>query len=295
MNPGELIRLAVLNAGGTTIAETLYAEEMYVALNMLSGLIAQWQRKRWLVWDLTETIVLASGAASYSVGPTGAFPIARPDRIESAFARIIPPAVIAGVFVNNGGILTVSGSSLPSSPTGLLGGAYWNNGGVVSIVAGSPGTAGPGYVDLQLGLIQSREDYNRIALKSMASVPMGVFYDSAYPVGQLYFWPIPLAAAYELHIFTKATLPYVADLTTDISLPPEYVQALMYQMAVMLRPLFGLPSDPALLANARASLNTIRVANTQIPTLQMPAGLPRGRNNSGVSADVNPSFQTGWW
>lgn len=294
MSPGELIRLAMLNAGGVAIADSLYAEEMYVGLNMLSGLIAQWQRKRWLTWDLAETIVLSSGAASYTVGPTGNFPIARPDAIESAFARLIPSASIAGVFVNNGGILTISGSSLPTSPSGLGGGAYWNNGGVVSIVSGAPTTTNPGYVDLQLAIVTAREDYNRIALKGMSSVPAGVFYDSAYPVGVLYFWPIPPAATYELHIFTKVTLPAVLDLTTDMTLPPEYVQALMYQMAVMLRPLFGLPSDPGLIGNARASLNAVRIANTQVPSLRMPPGLPRGRY-SGVSADVNPSFQTGWW
>lgn len=291
---GDLVNFCFRASGVNGVGQTPSADDMTDALTMLSSLIAQWQRKRWLVWDLAETILLSSGAASYTVGPTGNFPIARPDRLESAFARLIPSASIAGTFINNGGVLTISGSSLPTSPIGLNGGSYWNNGGVVSIVPGAPASTNPGYVDLQLALIQSREDYNRIALKGMSSVPAGVFYDSAFPVGTLYFWPIPPAAAYELHIFTKTTLPALATETALLAVPPEYIEALTYSLIVRMAMNWGLEPKPAHVSAMRAALNTIRIANLQVASLRMPAGLPRGRN-SGVSADVNPSFLSGWW
>jgi hypothetical protein len=250
--PGDLIRLAMLQAGsscggcgpGLTIGSTIYAEEMYVALNLLNGLVAQWQRRRWLVWDLTETVLVSTGAQSYSIGAGQAFNVARPDRIDSAFVRWLT-------------------TSLP--------------------------------LDAPLGIVAAREDYNQITLKTMGTVPRALFYDSAWPVGQLYFWPVPPAASYELHVFTKATVPLFGDLTTAIALPPEYQQALMFGLAVLLRPVMGLAADPSLNVQAAAAIATIRIANTQIPTLGMPPGLPGRSAGGSVSADVDINFQTGSW
>jgi hypothetical protein len=61
-------------------------------------------------------------------------------------------------------------------------------------------------VDYPLTIIRSREDYNRIIAKSITSLPDHVFYDSAYPLGNLYFYPLP-DSRYELHVSVLETLP----------------------------------------------------------------------------------------
>jgi len=157
----------------------------------------------------------------------------------------------------------------------------------------SPGPAGQ--VDVQLGIIDAREDWSQCALKSLSTFPAAVFYESAWPAGLLHVWPIPPAGLYEIHIVTKAPLPSVVDLTTDISLPPEYAQALMYTLACMLRPVYGLGPDPTLMANMRGALNTLRMANAAVGQLGMPGGLGGRRGGSSVSASQSPAFQTGGW
>src|ERR1700749_5311714 len=59
---------------------------------------------------------------------------------------------------------------------------------------------GGNLIDYPMTLLQSREDYNRIALKTLQSFPGYLFYDSAWPIGVLYPWPIPQANIYELHV-----------------------------------------------------------------------------------------------
>ena len=61
----------------------------------------------------------------------------------------------------------------------------------------------------------------------------------------------------------------------DINLPPEYEEALMYNLAGRLYPMYGMPPDQTIIKLAAASLATVRMANTQIGRLYMPAGLIR--------------------
>lgn len=123
--------------------------------------------------------------------------------------------------------------------------------------------------------IWSREDYNDIALKSLNSFPQVFFYDSAWPNGLVYFWPLP-SNQYEMHISIKDTLQTFPSLTTEINLPPEYIEALHYNLAVRLRPLYQLPADIQIVQMAKIALNTIKNANAQIPSLEMPTDLKRG-------------------
>ncbi len=135
-------------------------------------------------------------------------------------------------------------------------------------------------VDYPLQLIQARETYNNIALKSLQSFPTYLFYDSDWPTGTLYPWPIPQASIYSLFVSVKAVLSEFPDLATPISLPPEYFKALHTNLAVVLRDAYDLPPKPVAIAQAKVALNTLRKANTQIPRLQMPGGLATpGRYN----------------
>jgi hypothetical protein len=125
-------------------------------------------------------------------------------------------------------------------------------------------------IDYPLVVLQSREDYNQIALKTMGTWPSVAWYDSAYPLGNLYVWPVAAASQFAVHLSLKQTIAQFANLADDIVLPPEYVPALFYNLACRLRPAYGQPPEPTLVALAKDSLNVLRGANTQIPTLRMP-------------------------
>ncbi len=298
---GDLIRLALRSTGVTGVGQSPTADDATDCLAFLTMLVAQWQRKRWLVWDLADTAVVSTGAASYTVG------LATP---------ILGPATF-GLF--------------PVSYVGLAPGTVWNDGGTLAIIPGGstaiwpalvPGVISAGTngafavarpdriesafarllpsggglaVDFPLGIIESREDYNEIGLKGLSTFPSAVFYDSAFPVGLLYFWPIPAAGQFELHIATKASLPVYTYLTDLLNVPPEYIEAMLYSLAVRISMNYGQQPNPGHVAALRASLNTLRQANTQIATLDMPAGVTGRRGGSGVAASASPAFQSGGW
>ena len=54
----------------------------------MNMMLAQWQRKRWMVYSLDDVAFTPTGAASYTVGLGGTVNIPRPDRIEAAFVRL---------------------------------------------------------------------------------------------------------------------------------------------------------------------------------------------------------------
>jgi hypothetical protein len=110
-------------------------------------------------------------------------------------------------------------------------------------------------------------------LKSLVTLPSDVFYDAGFPLGTLHFYPSPNASIYEMHILTKAVLSAFTSLTQVIALPPEYEEALIYNLAVRLRPAYQMAPDPTVTQLAKAALNSIKNANTQMPRLKMPAAL----------------------
>ncbi len=225
---GDLITLALKDAGVVGVGQTPLAEDANDALVRLNSMIAQWQRKRWLVYHLIDVSIPATGAETYTIGTGGDFNTPRPDRLEKGcFAR-------------------------------------------------QPVQGGGGPIDYPLALIESREDYNRIALKRLDSFPQVVFYDAAFPLGTIRVWPVP-NNQYEIHLNLKAALQNFATLATTFQMPPEYEEALRFNLITRLRIGHQLPPDPDNDKLAAAALNTIKNANAAIPTLEVPAELARPR------------------
>lgn len=134
----------------------------------------------------------------------------------------------------------------------------------------------PQPVDFPLKLLQTMEDYSRITLKSLTSFPNSIFYDSAWPLGKVYPWPIPQGSMYSLHVVIKAQLPTsFPTLATSVVLPPEYFAAIVYPLAVRLCPKYGKQADPMLVGMAKDAIATVKAANTAIAELVMPSELLR--------------------
>jgi len=131
----------------------------------------------------------------------------------------------------------------------------------------------PNQIDYPLEILEAREDYNRIRLKTLQTFPAWLFYDSGYPLGTIYPWPVVPSGIYGIFISVKAQIDRFTSLSQTIVLPPEYEAALHYNLCVRLRPAYQLPPDPTIVALAKDSLNLIRGANAQIPRLAMPPNL----------------------
>lgn len=234
----QIVTAALKKSGVIGVGQTAAAEDANDAFDDLNDMVAQWQRKRWLVYRLVDVLFLSTGAVSYTVGVGGNFNVARPDRLEAAFVRL-------------------TSSNLP--------------------------------VDMPLTLLQSREDYNRVRLKTQSGYPYWIFYDPAFPTGAVYPWPVATAGLYEIHLTLKEQLGAFANLNSTVNLPPEYTAALKWNLTARICMSYALPVPPGVVAMAKDALNTIRNANAQIPEARMPAGLPGrgGRYNIFTDAPNN--------
>lgn len=138
---------------------------------------------------------------------------------------------------------------------------------------------GPNQVDYPLQILESREDYNRIRLKSLVSFPGAVFLDAAIPLSQVFAYPVPQGGSlYELHLTVKENLPArFATLATLITLPFEYYEAIVANLAWRLRSRYQIPSFPGdpLPGMVKDSLVVLRGANTEIAELTIDPSLTR--------------------
>lgn len=151
----------------------------------------------------------------------------------------------------------------------------------------------PTSVDFPLAIIASREDYSAITLKSLSTFPQSVWLDTAWPTGRVYVWPIPPAGQYELHFIVAEALPEYSQLSDNIGLPPEYLDPIVCSLACRIVIASGGQPNPALLAQTRAALNTLRMANAQFSEAALPAIISPMRGSS-VSAAGSTGFQSGF-
>lgn len=97
--------------------------------------------------------------------------------------------------------------------------------------------------------------------KIQSSVPIALYYSPDWPVGKMFYWPIP-TTSYQTLIETWVLLQDVTSLATSINLPPAYWNAIMLTLAEDLCGMFGkevpqyLPGKAAL---ARAALQSNNV------------------------------------
>lgn len=134
----------------------------------------------------------------------------------------------------------------------------------------------PNQVDYPLEIIEAQEDYSRIALKTLGAFPQAVYYRPDMPLGTLYFYPVPQASIYEMHVGVKQLLPQLSNQSDNVLLPPPYYSAIRWNLARRLRAEYGRKALPDVNLLAKSTLREMIRTNVQMPRLQMPVGLWRG-------------------
>lgn len=230
---------ALKDAGVVGQGQEPTADDLAECQARLQWMLQGWQSKRWVVYANTTYIANSTGARIYTVGPGGDF---------DTSVGMAPGLTVARPDKIESGFLRQTTQAQPNQ------------------------------IDYPLKLMQSLEDYNRIALKGLVSFPGSIYYNPDWPLGKLYVWPVPNASIYAVGITVKMNLPAAfANEATLITLPFNYFQAIISNLAINLRPKYGLgtwPGDP-LPAMAKNSLQTLRMAAFQIAELQIPAELSR--------------------
>ena len=226
--PRDIVTLALKTANVVGVGQTPLAEDVNDCFNMLNMMIAQWQRRRYMVYNLETIGIPATGAVSYTIGPALQFNITRPVKIESAYIRM------------------QGGSVLP--------------------------------VDYPLQVLRAQEDYDRISIKTLNAFPQYIYYDTTFPIGHIYVWPVP-NNQYQIFITVMVQLQAFQNLSDQIILPPEYLDAMQWNLADRILTIYGMPENPKITKYAEASMRAIEEVNSQIPLLHMPIAL-RGKSGA---------------
>lgn len=150
-----------------------------------------------------------------------------------------------------------------------------------SVYCTMPPTGSLTPVDFPLRLLKAREDYNLLALKQLVTWPAYAYYETTYPTGNLYIYPV-VQGGFKIHISYKAQLTKVANLADEMIFPDQYFDAIYWNLCTRLIPMYRLPPDPSITAHAENALQTIRSNNFQIPLAkvdsQLAAGYPGNYN-----------------
>lgn len=246
----DLVGLALEQIGVGVGGQNSDPQGLSSGVMHLNMMLAQWQRKRWLVPNLVDRAFMSTGASVYEIGPGGDLDMpVRPAQVMSAYARLLNGASRSadGDFSGR----DFDGTDFDTPTDGLDGGGY--------------------PIDYNLSPIPSYEDYAGLSLKGLRTWPNYFHYNPAFPMGEFRPWPIPPSDVWEFHVLIAEPLPATLKASDPINLPPEYWDAIMWSLAARLASSYGQPPNEAVIGAMRAAVATIRTANTQIPILGMPA------------------------
>lgn len=222
--PKSLVEFAMRAVGVLAEGQSMSADGLSDGMTALNAMLAQWNRRRWLIFHLIDKEFTPSGAESFTVGPGGDINMPRPASIAAARFR----------------------------QTGL---------------------SVPARVDMPLEVVNSREDYAGIRLKNMAGWLEAVYYDAGYPLGIVNLWPVPQAGLFTVILTFQSPLGGFSRPVRSVMLPEEYHEAIWSNLAIRLGAIYpGTVVSDDTRNIAAAGLQTIRMANLQLPTRRMSPG-----------------------
>lgn len=112
--------------------------------------------------------------------------------------------------------------------------------------------------------------------------PTDCYYETDWPNGKLFFWPIP-QAAYDVQLTRRTVLDSAFSISASFSLPPGYRDAITLTLAEDLVSSFGAAARPAPLLPQKAREARARVfgANAMVPRIATADyGMPTGAESA---------------
>lgn len=309
----DFITLALKEAGVTGIGQTPNAEDINDCFTLLHRMLAQWQKKRWIVPNLIDVYAAGNSQKSNLIGPGQYYNSARPDKIQAAYfkqlnsgnnnvsyplipiwsyedySRIalkdlnswptyyfydaafpygnvfiwpIPTSAYEIHLIAKGPIgftIELKTGQIVSGGSGYVNGVYPDVPLINTSGFGSDGTVDitvAGGIVTQVAIKEVGDGYKISDLLSASNTNLG-------GTGTGFSWKV-----------TDVT----DSLDAEFNMPPEYEEAIHYNLCVRIVSMYQLPANPVAGKLAVLALNTIRNSNSQISQLQMPAAL---RNNTG--------------
>ena len=113
----------------------------------------------------------------------------------------------------------------------------------------------------------SDSEWRDITIKTLQkSYPTAVHSRDDFPANSIDVWPIPSATC-SVVIYSWQQLGSFTTMNQDVSFPPGYEEALVYNLAIRLAPMYGKQTPPEVVALAGSALCKVKTINAVIPIL----------------------------
>jgi hypothetical protein len=313
----EFIELALKEAGVTGVGQTPLAQDMNDGFTYLSRMLAQWQKRRWLIPGLTHITMPGNDLKSNKIGPGQYYNAIRPAEIKSAWFtqsnvgnnnRVSFPLRRIWSYEDYTRLALKDLNTWPQAffydgafPYGNVyiwptpSEAYQINlvlqlpiGFSTAIVEGEF-EGGDGYTPgnyVAVPLIGDGEDgfTKEGGNGATVDVTVGAGGDitnvdivnggNGYNIGNVLDIDTTIVGAGTGFEFTVTNTE--GSLDSEFNMPTEYEEPIHSNLVIRLCAGYNKPTNSTTVALAKVGLNTIKRANSQIPTLSMPPMLRLG-------------------
>jgi hypothetical protein len=139
--------------------------------------------------------------------------------------------------------------------------------------------------------IISEDKYRSISVKGTVSRPYALYFQPTYPLANVYLYPVPsdveTMVIDSLKPFTETSS--FSGLTDTLAFPPNYEEAITYNLAVRLADEYGKAVTASIAAIATATLDSIIAVNSSNQVTEAmiitPASSPQGTRYS-INSDT---------
>lgn len=134
--------------------------------------------------------------------------------------------------------------------------------------------------NLSYGIALVNEDqFNAIALKSQTSTyPQVMWVNMDMPNITMKVCPIPTSSI-EMHIISVVALTQPATLSTTLVIPPGYLKAFRFNLAIEIAAEYGIEPPPTVKRQAAIAKRNIKRINNPNDLMSMPYALVRNKGN----------------
>ena len=318
----DIISLAAREAGILGVGQTLLAEDISDCFILLTRMMSQWQKRRWLVPNLIDINMPGNGLISNKIGPGQYWNWQRPDKIQSAYiiqnnTGPFPISLPVSLLFSYEDYAQISVKNLPSLPYVCFydaaypygnvffwpipnstyqlhlivkGSANWQN----QISAGFISNPGSGMTPgtyLAVPLIGGGENEQGatadIVVAGTGKITSVTLDDPGnnYVINDVLGIDSTIITGGATSNFSWTVTNTSMSSNSIFNMPDEYLEAIHYNLAIRICAMYKIPATGETYGLAKVALNTLKVANTQIPTMNMPAAIVKGRAFNIYNAD----------
>jgi hypothetical protein len=130
----------------------------------------------------------------------------------------------------------------------------------------------------------NQQQYDGIAVKTVTSTyPQVIFVNMTYPDATMTVYPQPTRDL-EWHFISVNELTNPATLATNLTFPPGYLRAFVYNLAMEIAPEFGVEPSPQVTRIAMTSKRNLKRINNPDDVMSMPYAIVASRQRFNIYA-----------